>query len=785
MSLSFEIQELRRKLNNLILSGSTTSKEQAAALELKQDILNGQGFIKADGNEISYDNTQYEPFIETKNSAYNKNFGTVPGTVSEGHLHPYLLQDDIRILTLGETSATAYRGDRGKTAYDHSQLTHNKAFVGLGNVDNTSDANKPVSTAQLTALNLKVDKVLGRSLVLDTDIAKLAAFTVIAGKVTIDRDTHIAGNLTASADVIAYVAGAVSGTVLDALSVSSPLVKTGTNIALNLNPSHFNAVGGQLNYIGTVGMTSVQWSDIQSKPSFATVATSGSYNDLSNKPSLTSTIAGATDVGTYFTGVKAKVAIVADSANAVTWGNVSGKPATYYTHPATHAPSIIAQDANNRFVSDTEKGTWDGKQSAGDYFKFETFGADANTLAGNRSSFTYAVNALNTGPIAHFYASGYGMQINGDYSNVNGSFAIRTRNGDAGSWNPWRTIYHSGNLTQNLTANYLPVWDGSKLVNSGIESRSNGLYFLSNNNYLTRFLSTANNGSLYYHSILIGKDEQPNQSVQNGWIYDIGTPTNSWYHITPYGQAEGGIFKLFANGDLKLGSTTPSTSPATGALTVGGGLGVGGSLNVGGANAYFGSQKGYTYIWQDQLNFGFSDNSSYSGVINYCGYNQGFTQFRNLDIYNGKGEPIASFIGSNKATSFNGNITAPSITLTTGAGVGRVLTSDGSGNASWASSINISGSIVAGGEVTAFSDRRLKSNIQPLRLRGDLQPVTYIKDSKQSIGFIAQEVRRFYPELVLGDESKEMLSLNYQQLTAVLYAEILNLKKEIRELKPN
>lgn len=51
-------------------------------------------------------------------------------------------------LVLGETSSTAYRGDRGKTAYDHSQLTsgnpHNvsKSDIGLGNVDNTSDATK-------------------------------------------------------------------------------------------------------------------------------------------------------------------------------------------------------------------------------------------------------------------------------------------------------------------------------------------------------------------------------------------------------------------------------------------------------------------------------------------------------------------------------------------------------------------------------------------------------------------------------------------------------------------
>ena len=49
-------------------------------------------------------------------------------------------------LALGETSTSAYRGDRGKTAYDHSQITtgnpHNvtKANVGLGNVENKSSA---------------------------------------------------------------------------------------------------------------------------------------------------------------------------------------------------------------------------------------------------------------------------------------------------------------------------------------------------------------------------------------------------------------------------------------------------------------------------------------------------------------------------------------------------------------------------------------------------------------------------------------------------------------------
>lgn len=39
-----------------------------------------------------------------------------------------------------------------------------KSAVGLGNVDNTSDANKPISTATQAALNNKVDKVTGKGL---------------------------------------------------------------------------------------------------------------------------------------------------------------------------------------------------------------------------------------------------------------------------------------------------------------------------------------------------------------------------------------------------------------------------------------------------------------------------------------------------------------------------------------------------------------------------------------------------------------------------------------------
>ena len=76
-------------------------------------------------------------------------------------------------LALGETSSTAYAGDKGKQTTDtlNSHLINylnphqvTKAQVGLGNVDNTSDISKPISTAVQNALDTKVDKVVNKQL---------------------------------------------------------------------------------------------------------------------------------------------------------------------------------------------------------------------------------------------------------------------------------------------------------------------------------------------------------------------------------------------------------------------------------------------------------------------------------------------------------------------------------------------------------------------------------------------------------------------------------------------
>ena len=100
------------------------------------------------------------------------------------------------------------------------------------------------------------------------------------------------------------------------------------------------------------------------------------------------------------------------------------------------------------------------------------------------------------------------------------------------------------------------------------------------------------------------------------------------------------------------------------------------------------------------------------------------------------------------------------------------------------STLSVTGSVVASGEVTAYSDARLKNNIRTLDYRGRLIPRHYVKDGKQSIGFIAQEVQALYPELVLGqDKSRPYLSLNYNGCTAVLSAQLNHVEDEVTMLK--
>lgn len=159
------------------------------------------------------------------------NFAALPGTGETGKIYVTLdtnltyrwngsgYTEISASLALGETSSTAYRGDRGKAAYDHSLLTSGnphsvtKSEVGLGNVTND---------AQLKAADKDTDVTLAA----DSD-AKIPSQHAVKSYV----DSSVAG--AGGGDLSSDTATSVDGEIALFKSTTGKLVKraTGSGIA--------------------------------------------------------------------------------------------------------------------------------------------------------------------------------------------------------------------------------------------------------------------------------------------------------------------------------------------------------------------------------------------------------------------------------------------------------------------------------------------------------------------------------------------------------------------------
>ena len=90
--------------------------------------------------------------------------------------------------------------------------------------------------------------------------------------------------------------------------------------------------------------------------------------------------------------------------------------------------------------------------------------------------------------------------------------------------------------------------------------------------------------------------------------------------------------------------------------------------------------------------------------------------------------------------------------------------------------------------VTAFSDERLKDNIETLEDGLDkveqLRGVTYTRDGKENIGVIAQEIEKILPEIVkTADDEMGTKSVDYSRITAVLIEAVKDLSARVKELE--
>lgn len=124
------------------------------------------------------------------------------------------------------------------------------------------------------------------------------------------------------------------------------------------------------------------WAQVSGKPSFSAVATSGSYNDLTNQPSIPTNnnqLSNGAGYLTSFTEVDPTVSAYAKSLSSFAVIKSSTdllyKPISYTPTKSDVGlgnvlnvdqtnPANIVQSSSYRFVSDAEKASWSGKQDA-------------------------------------------------------------------------------------------------------------------------------------------------------------------------------------------------------------------------------------------------------------------------------------------------------------------------------------------------------------------------------------------------------------------------------------
>lgn len=152
-----------------------------------------------------------------------------------------------------KADASALTAHTGNTGNPHAVT---KAQVGLGNVDNTSDANKPISTATQTALNAKAD-----SATLTTHTSATAAHGA-TGAVVGTTNTQTLTNKTLTSPTINTPTGIVKGDVglgnVDNTSDANKPVSTAQQTALNRAQtvqSFYGQEGGTYIHSNTHGLS--------------------------------------------------------------------------------------------------------------------------------------------------------------------------------------------------------------------------------------------------------------------------------------------------------------------------------------------------------------------------------------------------------------------------------------------------------------------------------------------------------------------------------------------------
>ena len=316
----------------------------------------------------------------------------------------------------------------------------------------------------------------------------------------------------------------------------------------------------------------------------------------------------------------------------------------------------------------------------------------------------------------------------------------------------------------------------------------------------------------------------------------IGIASGNNYHIT--GSGQGDLVVSAKSGKRIVFGTKPSGSGATdkraviksdGTFDITGNLDVGAGVDVTGNITATGTVDGRDVAADgtklDGIESGATADQSASEILTLLKTVDGTGSGLSAD--NVDGIVASQFLRSDTTDTASGDITfsggGGAISIAGGSDIRFVSTGSWTGEAtkiqhhnnllyiqggssghnfrnsggSTMATLDNSGNFVAVGNVTAYSDARLKTNVNTindaLSIVGKLRGVSFDwkESGKHSIGVIAQEVEEIIPEVVLTNVNTdpatgtevEVKSVDYGKIVGVLINAINELKAEVDELK--
>jgi hypothetical protein len=138
----------------------------------------------------------------------------------------------------------------------------------------------------------------------------------------------------------------------------------------------------------------------------------------------------------------------------------------------------------------------------------------------------------------------------------------------------------------------------------------------------------------------------------------------------------------------------------------------------------------------------------------------------------------------------SGGVITPKISSPDGTGIAFPTNAGflGVGNSSPSEKLHVTGNILASGNVTAYSDERLKTNIKTIESPLDkvlaLRGVTFDMNGEHGLGVVAQETEAVIPEVVLtSNDEMGTKSVAYGNMVGLLIEAIKEQQVQIDELK--